>query len=418
MSKHSEQFLRQRKLLMVAPLLIAPFLTMLFWSLGGGKGASAAPSVSTTGLNTEIPNAQIKDNSSAWDKYALYEKAKRDSLRKAEAERTDPYFRLRTITEVNRRDSTGSINSSLGKKDFREGDDEVAINRKIDEINAVINSPVEKQSSATATAGEYSDVRQSDESIDRLEQMMLMMQSEGQADPEMQGVESVLDKILDVQHPDRVRQRIEQQSMKQQGKVFTVSKLLEENVVNAFGNQVAKDTANAPAVFIDLDSRMENINNENLIKAIVHNDQVLTAGSVVRLELVEEVYINGNKVSPGTFLFGICSNQNERLLVDIQSILFHETLLPVNLAVHDFDGLEGIYIPGSTVNDATRQGSDQLLQGVQLMSLDPSVGAQAASAGILTAKTLFSRKNRVVRVQIKSGYQVFLKDTSKNTKTY
>lgn len=80
MSKHSEQFLRQRKLLMVAPLLIAPFLTMLFWSLDGGKGASAGPSVSTTGLNTEIPNAQIKDNSSEWDKYALYEKAKRDSL--------------------------------------------------------------------------------------------------------------------------------------------------------------------------------------------------------------------------------------------------------------------------------------------------------------------------------------------------
>lgn len=418
MSKHSEQFLRKRKLLMVAPLLIAPFLTMLFWSLGGGKGASAAPSVSPTGLNTEIPNAQIKDNSSAWDKYALYEKAKRDSLRKAEAERTDPYFRLRTITEVNRKDSAGSINSSLGKKDFRESADEGAINRKIEEINAAISSPVKTQSSASSLATQSQEVSQSDESIDRLEQMMLMMQSEGEADPEMQGVESVLDKILDVQHPERVRQRIEQQSIKQQGKIFTVSKLLQENVVKAFGNNVVNDSAQVPAAFIDLNERSEYNNNPNLIKAIVHSDQVLTAGSVVKLELVDEVNISGTKISPGTFLFGVCSIQNERLLINIQSILYDETLVPVSLAVHDFDGLEGINVPRSTTSDATRQGSDQLLQGVQLMSLDPSVGAQAASAGIQTAKTLFSRKNRVVKVQVKSGYQVFLKDTSKNTKSY
>lgn len=418
MSKHSEQFLRRRKLLTVAPLLIAPFLTMLFWSLGGGKGTSAAPSASTKGLNTEIPNAQIKDNSSAWDKYALYEKAKRDSLRKAEAERTDPYFRLRTITEVNRKDSMGSINSSLGKKDFRESADEEAINRKIEEINAAISSPVKTQSSASSPATQSQEVNQSDESIDRLEQMMLMMQSEGEADPEMQGVESVLDKILDVQHPERVRQRIEQQSIKQQGKVFTVSKLLQDNVVKAFGNRVVNDSAQASATFLDLTPRTEYNNNANLIKAIVHNDQVLTGGSVVRLELADEVYISGNKISPGRFLFGVCSIQNERLLINIQSILFDETLVPVNLVVHDFDGLEGIYVPRSTTSDATRQGSDQLLQGVQLMSLDPSVGAQAASAGIQTAKTLFSRKNRIVKVQVKSGYQVFLKDTSKNTKSY
>jgi conjugative transposon TraM protein len=418
MTKHSEQFLRQRKLLTVAPLLIAPFLTMLFWSLGGGKGIGAAASTHTKGLNTEIPNAQIKDNSSAWDKYALYEKAKRDSLRKAEAERTDPYFRLKTITEVNRKDSMGSINSSLGKKDFREGDDELAINRKIAEINAAISSPVKTQGSANPTANQSQEDTPSDESIDRLEQMMLMMQSEGQADPEMQGVESVLDKILDVQHPERVRQRIEQQSIKHQGKVFTVSKLLGENVVNAFGNRMSKDTTIETAGFIDLNSPSDNFDNANLIKALVHIDHVLSAGSVVKLELADEVYINGNKINPGTFLFGVCSIQNERLQINVQSILFKQSLIPVSLVVHDFDGLEGIYVPRSTVNEATRQGYDQLLQGVQLMSLDPSVGAQAASAGIQTAKTLFSRKNRVVRIQIKSGYQVFLKDTSKNTKTF
>lgn len=419
MIKHSEKFLRHRKLLTMAPLLIAPCLTMLFWSLGGGTNANGTPPPDTQGLNTEIPNAQIKDNSSAWDKYALYEKAKRDSLRKAEAERTDPYFRLRTITEVNRKDSIGSINSSLGKKDFRETDDEVAIDRRIAEINSVINAPANsKNSQSISDAPVQPEVENPDPSIDRLEQMMLMMQSEGQADPEMENVESVLDKILDVQHPDRVRQRIEQQSFKEQGKVFPVSKHLYEEVVNSFGSPNETDSIHQAISFtnglLDHDISYE----ANLIKAALHGDQVLTAGSVVKLALIDEVYINGKKIDRGTFLFGTCTIQNERVIIGVQSILSNGALIPVSLSVHDLDGIEGLYTPGSTVNDATRQGSDQLLQGVQLMSLDPSIGAQAASAGIQTAKTLFTRKNRVVRVHINSGYNVFLNDTSKKSKSF
>ena len=35
--KHSEKFLRQRKMMVVLPLLVLPFITMAFWVLGGGQ---------------------------------------------------------------------------------------------------------------------------------------------------------------------------------------------------------------------------------------------------------------------------------------------------------------------------------------------------------------------------------------------
>ena len=36
--KHSVKFLRQRKMMLVLPVLIIPFITMGFWALGGGEG--------------------------------------------------------------------------------------------------------------------------------------------------------------------------------------------------------------------------------------------------------------------------------------------------------------------------------------------------------------------------------------------
>ena len=37
---HSQKFLKQRKFFMVLPLLVIPFLVIIFAALGGGKGAT------------------------------------------------------------------------------------------------------------------------------------------------------------------------------------------------------------------------------------------------------------------------------------------------------------------------------------------------------------------------------------------
>src|SRR4051812_29986654 len=84
-----------------------------------------------------------------------------------------------------------------------------------------------------------------------------------------------------------------------------------------------------------------------------------------------------------TILFtGLPSLNNERLEVSINSIRDENSLFPVKLEVYDMDGLPGIYIPGAITRDVTKQSTDNALQSVALSSLDPSIGAQAASAGI------------------------------------
>jgi len=42
------------------------------------------------------------------------------------------------------------------------------------------------------------------------------------------------------------------------------------------------------------------------------------------------------------------------------------------------------------------------------MSLDPSIGAQAAGAGIEAAKSLFSKKVKLIKATVNAGLQVLL----------
>ena len=72
-----QQLKRKRKLLLVMPVLVIPFLTAAFWALGGGKGNAATQNSQHTGLNSSLPEAKLKDES-LLDKLAFYDKAVRD----------------------------------------------------------------------------------------------------------------------------------------------------------------------------------------------------------------------------------------------------------------------------------------------------------------------------------------------------
>ncbi len=52
---------KQRKFLLVLPLLAIPFLTMAFWALGGGKGKEKM-AVNGPGLNLDLHDARLKED--------------------------------------------------------------------------------------------------------------------------------------------------------------------------------------------------------------------------------------------------------------------------------------------------------------------------------------------------------------------
>src|SRR5690554_2194642 len=76
----SAETLQKRKFLIVLPLLILPFVTLAFWSLGGGKNTmlTSIPE-NQTGFNMDLPAAKF-DKSEKQDKLSIYEASEKNNI--------------------------------------------------------------------------------------------------------------------------------------------------------------------------------------------------------------------------------------------------------------------------------------------------------------------------------------------------
>ena len=133
---------------------------------------------------------------------------------------------------------------------------------------------------------------------------------------------------------------------------------------------------------------------------------------------MNDVYINGILIPKGNFIFGIATMTGDRLTILIKSILYKNNLLPVNLSVFDLDGIEGIHIPVSNTKAMVDQTSENAFQNIGLNNLNPTISAEAISAGIEAGKKIFTRKIRLEKVTVKAGYHVLLKNNNNDESNF
>jgi conjugative transposon TraM protein len=420
--QRSQAFLRKRKMMLVLPLLVIPFLTMAFWALGGGKGNEPVIANEQKGLNLNLPDAKMKDENLT-DKLSFYDKADKDSARLEEWMRTDPYYQQKEDTgyspvnelELLTQNSASRYNQRLNASPYETSSNNPE--QKLMQKLALLQKEINKQpETETVANNEVLLPNQGDEfsnEVDRLENMMLTMDKTNTGDPEMQQLNGTLERILDIQHPQRVKDKLKEKSLKQKQIVFAV--ITEPKLANVTLIDTMKKKQNTSNQFYGVTKVSEEATEGFAIEAVVHSNQSLVNGAVIQLRLFTDVFINGVLIPKGTPVNGIASLNNERLEAEINSIRYKNQLFPVKMELYDLDGLPGIYIPGSISRDVAKNSADNSLQLMELTTLDPSLKAQAAAAGINTAKQLLTRKVKQVKVMIKEGYKVLLKD--KNTET-
>lgn len=402
----TQPHLRKQKMMLVLPLLVIPFLTLAFWALGGGKGNSQQTTTTVSeGLNPKLPDANLKEET-LLDKLGFYNKADKDSAQLAEWMRSDPYYSQQTeqqssayeleqMTEATASKYNQRLNLSPYAKQKERPEDEVM--QKL----SMLQQQLETNSTALAEPDdEYPSFPSSPEftgNVNRLENMMNNMSSGSEGDPEIKQLSHVMDKILDIRHPDRVKDRMKEKQAEELSNVFPV-----------FSAATIDTTING---FFGIDKNAISIQS-NAIEAVVNENRVLVNGAVIKLRLLQDIYINGSKIPIGNFVFGTVSLNGERLEIDINSIRYGNSLFPVKMVVYDMDGISGIYVPGAITRDVVKQSADNSLQLMELSTFDPSLKAQAAAAGINTVKSLLSKKVKQVKVIVKAGYKVLLKDKS------
>jgi conjugative transposon TraM protein len=407
----SAKFLRKRKMMLVLPALVLPFITMAFWAMGGGK---AKDKLDNAGAKTGLKRKDDKND----DKLSFYEQADADSLKRLESLHNDPGYRdsfsiskkAGMLASGSLYQATNGLNNSPYKK--AASDNEQQINQKIEELNRQINQPTNAQSKDVGAPVTKQDNQQLSGEVDRLQNMLQGLQQKDGSDPDMQELNGTLEKILDIQHPERVKEKlsahIKEQSKQDKESLFVVSKSPTVKNITLLGNQT--DSANSNFGFYSLEKGSA-IEEKNAIEAVVDDNQSLVNGASIKLRLEEPVYINGAMIQKGNSVYGMASISNERLSVQITHIRSGQAIYPVKLEVYDLDGLPGLHIPGAITADAIKQSADNGLQLMELGSMDPSFKMQATAAGISGAKNLLTKKIKQVKVFLKAGYKVLLKNS-------
>jgi len=182
-------------------------------------------------------------------------------------------------------------------------------------------------------------------------------------------MDGLLEKILDIQHPERVK-------------------------------TAADKTGNTAAV-----------KKFRAIPALIDGTQKIVQGTVICLKLTDTVTLGGQLFAKGQRLYGSGNLGNQRYTLNIKSIHVGYNFYPVDLTVFDqTDGLEGISVPEAVTGDALRDGANSGVQNMEMMSFDPSMTAQLTMARINTAKGLFGKKVKRVKGKIKDGHALLLCD--------
>ena len=252
----------------------------------------------------------------------------------------------------------------------------------------------------------------SNSDLDRLEGLMKTMDANNGSDPELEKLTTMMDKILDIQHPERVKERIGKKPITKKENIYSVEKREDGFTVSHLGNERGKgEVVNNSNGFFSLEeekSREEAM--QNTIAAVIHQAGVVENSSVVKLRLQQDISIQDQLISTGSFLYGRAAFSGERLLITITSIRKSNNIFPVKLEVYDLDGIKGIYVPGVLSEEVVKASSGNALSSLDITSLDPSLKAQATSAGISAVKSLLKGKVKKLKVNLSAGYQVLLKE--------
>lgn len=152
---------------------------------------------------------------------------------------------------------------------------------------------------------------------------------------------------------------------------------------------------------------------KNTIAACIHADQTITDGQAVRLRLLEPMRVAGRIIPRNTVVVGGARVQGERLGIELTSIEYGGTIIPVELAVFDSDGQEGIFIPGSMEIDAVKEIAANMGSSLgSSINISTNAGAQLASdlgKGVIQGTSQYiAKKMRTVKVHLKAGYKVLL----------
>jgi hypothetical protein len=345
----------KRRIYLVLPLMMMPFLALAFYALGGGRPVVSGVPPKSEGINAKLPEARFKE-SEPIDKMGFYSESNPDTSSES-----------LKLKELSRR--------MLSNPDA--SDEQAAqVEKRLSALDQEINRPLSLQHGQPGSIRPQAVPSSLSGDVSRLEHLMKnMQQNTTEQDPELTQLNSMMDKILEIQHPETPAQK----------------------------NQSLPDSRQDSAFAA--------------IPAVIAEDQKISEGSVVKLRLLDTILISGQQIPKGQLLFAQAAFTNQRLNLQIKNVRLGNSIIPVNLTVFDRqDAMIGINVPQAVLQDAVSVSAGNAAGRIQMLSADQSLGLQAAGAGLDAAKNLFSKRIRRLKIKLKAGYPLLLRNNHLNSR--
>jgi hypothetical protein len=289
----SPAFIKKRNFLMMLPVLVLPFIVILFYILGGGKmKASAFSGEKQTGLNLQLPDAHFFKKKEP-DKLGLYEASKKDSDNRRMALRNDPYRIDSLKTGPLALEKSGAIKNIFEKTAERfPGEDmgtkkpllgnerptdakEKELIEKLNKLKEQLNGPAQADTEYRAKA-----IRQPENQESKISEVLRNMNGEKEPDPEMGQLNKMLDKVMAIQHPESFPDSLKKQSQKYKTKVYPVNATVNEQNISCLepnNSSIETDSSatNVPSTiqmsigFYSLDEKASDENPGPAIAAVI-----------------------------------------------------------------------------------------------------------------------------------------------------
>ena len=474
-TNETTEFERKKKLFTFLPVLILPVLVLLFWALGGGQSSAADVSSDPGAngfVNTDIPGAIVEPESS---KREVYRQVREEQDRRDYIRSLDPYAdQLKGRGDTTPATSSG-LDDWESRFAERTGSLERNLNSFTEDVNQKANISTESSRTTGATnntrprqrsqpratsrsTSQSFDIEAEDEQVRKLELAMAELNSSGAVTPpggsspygpgfgpsagsspfglegapldnpmtaqdsqayeQVKALDRIMDRAYSLQFPETVEEEMRKLSEKNGKKLYPVGEAPSAAGDNKiFGAAVRRDTAPpAPArrqvgFFTgDSDEQVDDFT-KLTVRAQVHNSIVVMDGSTIKMRLLEDVYVAGQRIPANTFVYGVGTLSGDRLRVVVSTINYRSQVYDVGLNVYDLDGQRGLAVPGSVERQiAKRQAASSASQLGGRGNGGRNLTAQLAADGTQTIKEITSRKLSVIKVELKAGHRIILRN--------
>ncbi len=404
---HSDAaFFRNRQAMLVYPAIILPFLAVLFWLLGGGKGERdlseeiAATKPGATGFNASMPNAKGGNINGREVEKPGYGKATTGQV-------LSSFTHTRSDSAMKGIQAMPAVSQTLtaGHSSSLRTTPEPIVVASTNPTSATRNRvrPIRTSPSRSASGYYYNAPKGSQYYAGSDQQLNAQLRSYENASSSNQSrSQTSTSEAPPASNPDARPASV------QLSDNLTASRLAEPlTAENAFHTAPTGGSRAQPtrAVLSGGNGYGNRKAISWMIPVVVHEDQTIKDGQQVKLRLLKEVQADGVTIPTNTILYAICQLSDDRLRLTVRSLQLGGQLIPLDLDVYDTDGSAGINVPGlsqsSQVNGQIRSSA---IQGVQL----PGIGGLANNV-VNSARMGASQSVRQSTIRLRAGYNLFLK---------